>query len=93
MGWYLYVVECRDSTLYTGITNNLQRRVQQHNAGRGAAYTATRRPVHLVAVWGFADRSTATKAEYHFKQQSRSLKLRTIAARAAFLGAEFVEFD
>ncbi len=89
--WYLYVVECRDNSLYTGITNNLARRLRQHNAGRGAAYTTTRRPVILVGVWRFADRSAALKAEFHFKQQPRSQKLQKIAAKEAFLGAEFVE--
>jgi putative endonuclease len=91
--WYLYVVECNDSTLYTGITTDLQRRVRQHNTGRGATYTATRRPVRLIAAWRFAGRVPALKAEIRFKRQSRNVKLRHISTRKSYLDAEFVELD
>lgn len=45
--WYLYIVECRDGSLYTGITNDLERRLSQHNEGTAARYTRSRRPVQL----------------------------------------------
>lgn len=74
--WYLYVVECADETLYTGITTDPQRRVHEHNhSSRGAKYTRSRRPVRLVATWRFEDQSSAASAEWHFKQLSRPQKL------------------
>lgn len=76
--WYLYVVECADGSLYTGITLDIQRREAQHNAGRGAAYTATRRPVRLLCAWRFPDQGSALRAETAFKQLSRPAKLRTM---------------
>ena len=67
--WYLYVVRCVDSTLYTGITTDVDRRVREHNAGkRGAKYTRTRRPVELVWTREYKSRSEAQKAEYNFKK-------------------------
>lgn len=87
--WFLYVVSCSDNTLYTGITVDLKRRVQQHNLGKGAAYTATRRPVVLQAAWSFPDQSTATKAEYVMKKRrSRQQKERLVTSREAFQGGK-----
>lgn len=87
----MYVVECVDHTLYTGITNNVDRRLGQHNAGRGAAYTAVRRPVKLLATWCFPDRSTALKAEYAFKKNSRQRKFKLIQAKSSYCNGKFVE--
>jgi len=68
MTWYTYIVECSDSTLYTGITNDLQRRVEEHNNDeKGAKYTRSRRPVKLVYSEGFASRSEAAKREASIK--------------------------
>ncbi|MBI5669858.1 MAG: GNAT family N-acetyltransferase [Chloroflexi bacterium] len=91
--WYLYVLECSDQSLYTGITTNLRRRVDIHNAGRGAAYTAVRRPVRLVAAWRCPNRSAALKAEAAFKRQTRESKLRLVGRRAAYHDLPFVELD
>lgn len=91
--WYLYVLECSDQSLYTGITTDLHRRVQTHNAGRGAAYTASRRPVRVLAAWRCPDRSAALKAEMSFKRQSRRDKLRVISSGAAYRDLPFVELD
>ena len=67
--WYLYVVRCADSTLYTGITTDVDRRVREHNASkRGAKYTRTRRPVELVWTREYKSRSEAQKAECSFKK-------------------------
>ena len=82
--WYLYVVECADGTLYTGISTDVSRRVAEHNAGRGARYTASRRPVALQAVWRFRNRRTAMQAESAFKRKNRPAKKRAIAAEDGF---------
>ena len=74
--WFLYVVECQDGTLYTGITTDVERRVHEHNhSTRGARYTRARRPVELVAVWEHESQSEAASAEYAFKQLDRDAKL------------------
>jgi predicted GNAT superfamily acetyltransferase len=91
--WLMYVLECSDYSLYTGITNNLKRRLESHSSGRGAAYTAARRPVKVLATWRFTDRSAALKAEANFKKQSRQNKLRFINQRLPYHGAPFVEYD
>lgn len=77
--WYLYVVECADDTLYTGITTDTERRVHEHNhTSRAARYTRARRPVRLVARWPYPGRSEASRAEYAFKQLERSEKQRRV---------------
>jgi putative endonuclease len=82
--WYLYVVECADGTLYTGISTDVSRRVAEHNAGRGARYTASRRPVSLRAIWRFRNRKTAMQAESAFKRKNHSAKKRAIATEGGF---------
>jgi predicted GNAT superfamily acetyltransferase len=82
--WYMYVLRCADDSLYTGITTDLQRRVKQHNTGKGAAYTAARRPAQLIAAWQYPSRSEALQAEAAFKKQSRPAKLRIIDAGAVY---------
>jgi chorismate synthase len=79
--WHLYVLECADKTLYTGISPDVTKRIEKHNRGRGAAYTATRLPVKLLASWEFPNRSAATKAELRFKQLTRKQKLTSIQAQ------------
>lgn len=74
--WHVYVVECADGTLYTGITTNLVRRIGEHNDSlKGARYTRAKRPVKLVYGEQVADRSTASKREYEVKHLSREEKL------------------
>ena len=65
--WYVYMVRCADSTIYTGITRDINARVLQHNAGHGAKYTRSRRPVVLVYQEGVADRGAALRREYEIK--------------------------
>ena len=74
--WYLYLLACADGTTYTGITTDPRRRLREHNAGRGARYTAQRRlrPVRLLGVWRFVDRATATRAEVRFKRRPAARK-------------------
>ena len=74
--YFVYILECNDNTLYTGITTDLQRRVQEHNkSDRGAKYTKVRRPVKLVYSEVCEDRSSASKREYEIKHLSRKEKL------------------
>ncbi len=73
--WYVYIIECSDGTLYTGITTNLERRMKQHNSGKGAKYTKVRRPVVLRKAFEAANRSEASKEEYRIKQLTRIEKL------------------
>lgn len=81
--FYIYVLECRDGTLYTGMTNDVASRLKEHNNGKGAKYTRSRLPVRLVARWGFPTRSAALRAERAFKQLPRRAKLARLAARTA----------
>ena len=77
--WFMYVVECSDGTLYTGITTNLERRIHEHNhTPRAAKYTIRRRPVKLIYFLPIGSRSDALKEEYKFKQLSRKQQLRII---------------
>ncbi len=77
--WYMYVVECSDGSLYTGITTDIKRRVLEHNYGdKGAKYTKSRRPVELRMINEHEDQSSALRAEYRFKKLSRSKKLQII---------------
>ncbi len=74
MSWYVYMLRCRDNSLYTGITDDLQRRVQAHNAGTGAKYTRSRGPVTLVYQEQLETKSEALKREYAIKQLTKSQK-------------------
>ncbi|WP_323703430.1 GIY-YIG nuclease family protein [Mammaliicoccus sp. Dog046] len=76
--FYTYILECKDSTLYTGYTTNLERRIKVHNDGKGAKYTKIRRPVKLVYHEIFDNKSDALKREYALKQLSRKQKLALI---------------
>jgi putative endonuclease len=71
---YVYIVRCADGTLYTGYARDPRARVKVHNRGRGARYTAGRRPVRLVYVEALTTRSDALKREYQIKRLSRARK-------------------
>ncbi len=73
--WTVYIVECRDGRLYTGITNNLEKRLAAHNDGTGARFTRGRGPVILRYQERQPDRSTASKREMQIKRLSRGAKL------------------
>lgn len=80
--YYLYILNCADKTLYTGITVDLDRRVEEHNDSKlGAKYTKARRPVRLVYSKKFRNRSSASKAESRIKNLSREEKLGLIKKR------------
>lgn len=74
LSWYIYIVRCRDGTLYTGITTDLDRRIKDHNRGTGSKYTASRRPVKLVYSEPHPDRSSALKREAQIKRFTRREK-------------------
>lgn len=76
--WYVYLLRCADDTLYAGCTNDPQRRLQQHNAGQGAKYTRSRRPVTLVYLEQAEDHSQALRREAALKRLSRKEKLALI---------------
>ncbi len=77
--WFLYVLECSDGSLYTGVTTNIQRRLNEHNTSdRGAKYTKTRRPVKLVWHKEYPTRSEAQSEECRFKKLTRKNKLKII---------------
>ena len=72
--WFVYIVECRDGTLYTGITDNVETRIKAHNAGKGAKYTRGRGPVKLVYSENNATKGEALKRELDIKRMSREAK-------------------
>ena len=73
--WTLYILKCRDGSLYTGITTDVDHRVKTHNAGRGGAYTRSRKPVRLLFREADANRSSALKREAQLKSWSRFEKI------------------
>ena len=75
---YTYMLECRDGSLYTGWTNNLEKRVACHNAGKGGKYTASRLPVKLVYYEIFETKQEAMRREYGIKQLKRKEKIKLI---------------
>ena len=77
--WWVYVLRCADGSLYTGITTDLDRRLAEHNAGRAAKYTRTRRPVELAWCESASDRSAASCREAAIKKLSRHAKAMLIA--------------
>lgn len=75
---YTYIVRCRDGTLYTGWTNNLEKRMETHNSGKGARYTKSRRPVKLVYYEEFETKEEAMSREYAIKHMKKSKKEKLI---------------
>jgi len=72
----VYIVECVDNSLYTGITTNIDRRIKEHNtSNKGAKYTRSRRPVSLIYKESCENRSIASKREYEIKKLKRADKL------------------
>lgn len=75
---YVYILKCKDDSLYTGWTNNLEKRFKAHSSGKGAKYTKARLPVELVYYEEFEDKIEAMKREYEIKQLKRVEKLKLI---------------
>ena len=74
MSWQIYMLRCRDRSLYTGITKDIDKRLRQHQTGNGSKYVKTRRPAELVYIEPSESRSTALKREAQIKKLSRAAK-------------------
>ncbi|MCC3860306.1 GIY-YIG nuclease family protein [Pseudemcibacter aquimaris] len=72
--WVLYILKCNDDTFYTGITNNLEKRISDHESGIGAKYTRGRGPFEIAYTEKHANRNDASKREYEIKKLNRSDK-------------------
>ena len=84
-GWFVYLIECRDGTLYTGVARDVERRIGEHNAGRGARYTRGRAPVQVVASSAAMEKRAAYRLEWSVKRLPRAGK--AAAVRGAPLRA------
>ena len=80
---WVYMLRCRDGSLYTGWTNDLERRLCRHANGKASRYTASRLPVELVAAWPMLDRCAAMREERRIKALSRAEKLVLLARQGA----------
>lgn len=79
MSYFVYILECSDKTLYTGITKDINKRLEEHNSNeKGAKYTKARRPVKLLYEESSLNRSTASKREYEIKKFTKLQKLQLI---------------
>lgn len=76
---YIYIVRCKDGSLYTGYAKDIEQRIAKHNSGQGAKYTKIRRPVELVYQEMFNTKSEALKREYEIKTLTREKKLQLIS--------------
>jgi putative endonuclease len=81
---FVYILQCGDGSIYTGWTDNIERRLQAHAAGKGSKYTRSRLPVRLAAWFALDDASSARSLEARFKRLTRREKLAAIAQRQAF---------
>jgi len=79
--WFVYLIQCRDGSIYTGIATDVERRFAQHLAGKGARYTRANSPVQLLARFPHPDRASASRAEYAIKQLTAARK-RALCATA-----------
>jgi putative endonuclease len=79
--WFVYLLRCRDGSLYCGVTNNVANRLKEHNAGRGAKYTRSRLPVSLAYVESVMDKSSALRAEAKIKKMTRKAKEMLVQTR------------
>ena len=78
MAWFVYILRCRDGSLYTGYTDDVERRLSVHRSGKGAKYTRSRLPVELAYWEELPDKSAALKREAAIKKLSRQQKLQLI---------------
>lgn len=78
MKYFLYILLCGDNTLYTGITNNIEHRIQTHESGKGSKYVRARLPIKIIHTEEFPDKSSAMKREFEIKRWSRGEKIRRL---------------
>ncbi len=93
MSWFLYVLECRDDSLYTGIAVDVGKRFALHLAGKGAKYTRSHPPRCILAIKACPDRSAASKAEHAVKKMSVAEKRKFCAQHAAVAATLPAESD
>jgi putative endonuclease len=86
MPWFLYLIECRDGSIYTGIALDVDARFAKHLSGKGARYTRSHPPRRLLTTVEYADRSSASKAEYAMKQLSAVQKRAFCVRLAVWIG-------
>lgn len=79
--YFVYIIKCKDESLYTGFTTDVGRRMKLHESGEGAKYTRGRGPFELLHVEGFSNKSAALKREYEIKKWPREKKLAYIKAQ------------
>ena len=85
MPWFVYIIECKDSKLYTGITNNLEKRIKAHNCGNGGRFTKYRAPVKLLYSEDCLNKPTALKREAQIKRLERIEKLALVKTSQSLL--------
>lgn len=90
MAWYIYLIECEDGSIYTGIAVNVAKRYADHCAGIGAKYTRSHKPKRLLARFAAADRSAASRAEYAIKQLSSAQKRKLASGDSSPLASSAV---
>ncbi|MEW8119526.1 MAG: GIY-YIG nuclease family protein [Candidatus Thiodiazotropha sp.] len=88
--WYVYILQCSDRSLYTGIAKDLEKRLVQHNSGTGAKYTRGRTPVELVFAEGMRCHGDALRREYQIKRMSLAQKRKMIEASKPGKGGALV---
>ena len=81
MSWHVYIIECKDAKLYTGITNNPGRRIKEHNCGNGCRFTKYRTPVKLLYTEDYPTRQEALRREAQIKRLARAEKLALIETK------------
>jgi|ERR1700712_5455466 putative endonuclease len=86
MPWFLYLIECADGSIYTGIATDVQARFDKHSSGKGARYTRSRKPVRVLASFELTGRSEASRAEYWVKRLS-AIEKRALVAGTRTLGS------
>lgn len=79
--YYLYILLCSDGSLYTGITNNIEKRIATHRSGKGSKYVYSRLPVKLIYKEEYQDRSSAAKREVEIKRWKREKKIETLSLK------------
>lgn len=89
MNWIVYILKCGDGSLYTGITNNLVKRILAHEQGSGAKYTKGRAPFSIIYKERYQNRSEATKREFEIKNLSRQEKIELAQCALQIMDARF----
>jgi putative endonuclease len=88
--WYLYMIECENGSIYTGITTDVSSRYQAHACGKGAKYTRAHKPRELLLAVRYPNRSVASKAEYEFKRLPAQQKRKWIAKGVVMAEAQAI---